>query len=176
MHPDRGRDEPTYNPSSIDPSDPNTPLSLLPSSSVCAAWTVDSTSQSGLHAGQFAWPMCGTDRWRRRRGPGPVRRDPYPRVDRHHVLLHALGLAAIRDHQPLRDAGRVRQDAGLAFRGVLYAPYDDVKITGGNGFNTVGQVLAWTAKFNGGSAYIDLDYPYDFTPASPYLLEPGIGQ
>jgi hypothetical protein len=56
----------------------------------------------------------------------------------------------------------------------MYAPYDDVKITGGNGFNTVGQVLAWTAKFNGGSAYINLDYPYDFTPASPYLLEPTI--
>ena len=65
-------------------------------------------------------------------------------------------------------------DAGIAFRGVLYAPYDDVKISGGNGFATVGQVLAWTAKFNGGSAAIDLDYPYDFTPASPYLLEPTV--
>jgi hypothetical protein len=65
-------------------------------------------------------------------------------------------------------------DPGLAFRGVMYAPYDNVKITGGNGFNTVGQVLAWTAKFNGGSAYINLDYPYSLVPASPYLLEPTV--
>jgi hypothetical protein len=65
-------------------------------------------------------------------------------------------------------------DAGIAFRGVLYAPYDDVKISGGNGFSTVGQVLAWSAKFNGGSAFIDLDYPYDPTPVAPYLLEPTI--
>jgi hypothetical protein len=33
---------------------------------------------------------------------------------------------------------------------------------------------AWTAKFNGGSAAIDLDYPYDYTPAAPYLLEPTV--
>jgi hypothetical protein len=65
-------------------------------------------------------------------------------------------------------------DAGIAFRGILYAPYDDVDIQGGNGFRTVGQVLSWTVKFNGGSAYIDLDYPYDFTPAKPYLLEPTV--
>jgi hypothetical protein len=64
--------------------------------------------------------------------------------------------------------------SGIEFRGVLYAPYDDVTISGGNGFSTVGQVLAWSAKFNGGSAAIDLDYPYDFTPAAPYLLEPTV--
>jgi hypothetical protein len=64
---------------------------------------------------------------------------------------------------------------GIAFRGVMYAPYDNVKMSGGcNGFNTVGQVLSWTAKFNGGCGYIELDYPYDYTPASPYLLEPTV--
>jgi hypothetical protein len=57
---------------------------------------------------------------------------------------------------------------------VLYAPYDDVRISGRNGFDTVGQVLVWTAKFNGGGATIELDYPYDFTPSSPYLLEPTV--
>ena len=66
-------------------------------------------------------------------------------------------------------------EAGIAFRGVLYAPYDDVKISGANGFNTAGQVLAWTAKFNGGSAYIDLDFPYEPATAAPYLLEPTVG-
>jgi hypothetical protein len=57
---------------------------------------------------------------------------------------------------------------------VLYAPYDDVKISGSNGFTTVGQVLSWTAKFNGGSAYIYLEYPYSFAEADPYLLEPRV--
>jgi hypothetical protein len=67
-------------------------------------------------------------------------------------------------------------DRGIAFRGVMYAPYDKVKVTGSNGFNTVGQVLAWSAEFDGGSAFIDLDYPYDYSPSEPYLLEPTIGQ
>ena len=49
-------------------------------------------------------------------------------------------------------------------------PYDDVTIQGGNGFNTVGQVLAWTAKFNGGGAFIDLDFPYE--PASAAAVPP----
>ena len=62
----------------------------------------------------------------------------------------------------------------LAYRGVLYAPYDDVSIQGQSGFNTAGQVIAWTAKFHGGGAFIYLDYPYDFTPSQPYLLEPTI--
>ena len=35
-------------------------------------------------------------------------------------------------------------------------------------------VLAWSAKFNGGSASIVLDYPYDSQPAPPYLLEPTV--
>jgi hypothetical protein len=65
---------------------------------------------------------------------------------------------------------------GISYKGVLYAPYDDVKITGRNGFNTVGQVLAWTAKFNGGSAYIQLEYPYTDAPSPPYLLEPTISR
>jgi hypothetical protein len=35
-------------------------------------------------------------------------------------------------------------------------------------------VLAWTAKFNGGSAYVNLDYPYEARPSSPFLLEPTV--
>jgi hypothetical protein len=53
-----------------------------------------------------------------------------------------------------------------------------VKITGGNGFNTVGQVIAWTAKF-AGQATIHLDYPYTRCVVTdsclPYLLEPTVG-
>ena len=63
---------------------------------------------------------------------------------------------------------------GIAFQGVLYAPYDDVRMSGRNNFNTVGQVLAWTVKFNGGDAGIFLDYPYTDSDAPPYLLEPSV--
>ncbi|HEX5241090.1 MAG TPA: hypothetical protein VFW20_08835, partial [Candidatus Limnocylindrales bacterium] len=72
-------------------------------------------------------------------------------------------------------SGTSGSEPGIAFRGILYAPYDDVVITGGNGFNTVGMVLSWTAKF-AGQATIKLDYPYDRIPASPYLLEPDVSQ
>jgi hypothetical protein len=72
-------------------------------------------------------------------------------------------------------SGSGQADApGIGFGGVLYAPYDDVRITGRSGVNTVGQVLAWTAKFNGGSAHILLEYPYTDEGAPPYLLEPTV--
>jgi hypothetical protein len=170
---------PTYNPSSIDPSDPDATLSLLPSGSVCAAWTVDSTSQSGVHAGQFAWPMCtdplatcGVDRDRYEETPTP---STYRGITFYFTPAgNTWPATAIGGRFEM--GGGSGDQPGIAFRGMLYAPYDDVKISGSNGFNTVGQVLAWTAKFNGGDAYIDLDYPYPTGKARPYLLEPGIGQ
>jgi hypothetical protein len=76
-------------------------------------------------------------------------------------------------------SGSTGQEPGIAFKGVLYAPYDDVKLTGGNGFNTIGQVMAWTAKF-AGQATIYLDYPYarceQTSSCLPYLLEPTLSQ
>ena len=169
----------TYNPSSITPSDVDATLSLLPVASVCAAWTVDGTSQSGVHAGQFAWPMC-TDPL----VPCVIDRDRYeetPTPSTYRGITFYFTPAgntwpATTIGGRFEMGGGAGDQPGISFRGVLYAPYDDVKISGSNGFNTVGQVLAWTAKFNGGNAYIDLDYPYAPEPAQPYLLEPGIGQ
>jgi hypothetical protein len=80
-------------------------------------------------------------------------------------------------HANMSISNRLEMGGGignLAYRGVLYAPYDDVSIQGQNGFRTVGQVLSWTLKFHGGGAFIYLDYPYEFRPAAPYLLEPTI--
>jgi Flp pilus assembly protein TadG len=72
-------------------------------------------------------------------------------------------------------SGTSGSEPGIAFRGIMYAPYDDVVITGGNGFNTIGMVLSWTAKF-AGQATIKLDYPYTRVISPPYLLEPTVGQ
>jgi hypothetical protein len=162
------------------PSEPETttvnqsaPLGALPYSGVCAAWGVDTTSSPGIRAGVNAWPVCDPANVS---NPHCVNRSEYNPVASYHGVTFYLTPTA----WPPSSIGSSRFDMsggasntpGIAFRGVLYAPYDDVKISGSNGFSTVGQVLAWTAKFNGGSAYIDLDYPYDLTPSQPYLLEP----
>jgi putative Flp pilus-assembly TadE/G-like protein len=149
------------------------PLSSLPYSAVCAAWSIDN-SASGIKPGANAWASCDPANLS---NPHCVNRASYnPPATYRGVTFYFTPAAwppsGITNRFEMQ--GGSGNEAGLAFRGVLYAPYDDVKITGGNGFNTVGQVLAWTAKFNGGSAYIDLDYPYDFTPAAPYLLEPTV--
>jgi hypothetical protein len=157
----------TYNPSS--------PLTNLPFSSLCAAWAVDSSSSTGIHPGVDVWPVCTdtslpqcVDRTRYEETPSP---STYRGIT-FFFSTSNWPSTTIRGRFSL--GGGSGNQPGIAFRGVLYAPYDDVKISGGNGFTTVGQVLAWTAKFNGGSASIVLDYPYAFVPASPYLLEPTV--
>jgi hypothetical protein len=151
------------------------PLAPLPYSSLCAAWGVDSTDTASIRSGANAWPYCDPANLS---NPQCVDRSEYnPPANPYRGVTFYFSPAAwppsgITNRFEMQ--GGSGNDAGLAFRGVMYAPYDDVKITGGNGFNTVGQVQAWTAKFNGGNAYIDLDYPYDYTPAAPYLLEPTV--
>lgn len=152
----------------------------LPYSAVCAAWVVDTTDSVGVRPGLTSWEPCDTANpdstshctERDQYNPFPSWRGItfYFTPDPNWSTAH--GSMNIRNRFEM--SGGSGADAGIAFRGILYAPYDDVDIQGGNGFRTVGQVLSWTVKFNGGSAYIDLDYPYEFTPAAPYLLEPTI--
>jgi hypothetical protein len=147
-------------------------LNLLRYSAVCAAWGIDTTVTTGVRPGANAWGHCTSDCTLDRSvdyNPFPTYRGitfyftPDPGWDTAHASRNTRNRFEMQG-----------TDAGIAFRGVMYAPYDDVKISGGNGFSTVGQVLSWTVKFNGGSAFIDLDYPYAPTPAQPYLLEPTI--
>lgn len=152
---------------------PSTPLVALPYSALCASWGVDASATTGVRVGANAWPACVPDP-----STGDVthcrdRAQYNPTVDYRGITFYFT--PAAWDGSVIRDRYQMQgTDAGIAFRGVLYAPFDDIRISGRNGFNTVGQVLAWTAKFNGGGATIDLDYPYDFTPSSPYLLEPTV--
>ena len=149
-------------------------LGRLQYSAVCAAWGVDTTVTAGVRPGANAWGYCTTA------GVTCLDRetDYEPIADYRGITFYftpdpswATAHASMTPRNRFEMQGT---DAGMAFRGVMYAPYDDVRISGGNGFRTVGQVLAWTVKFNGGSAYIDLDYPYAPTQAPPYLLEPTI--
>ena len=158
------------------PSDPY--LMDLPVNAECAAWGIDPARTTGVHAGLAAWPFCD---------PVITGGDLTLCRDRS-LYVPAAGYRGVTFYftpaawPPTGITGRFQMQgsttplAGIAFKGILYAPYDDVAISGGNGFSTIGQVLAWTAKFNGGSAYIDLDFPYEFQAEPPYLLEPTVDQ
>lgn len=152
---------------------PSTPLTPLPYSALCASWGVEHTAGAGIRVGANAWPYCDPVATG---GDLTLCRDRSlysPTTDYRGITFYftppAWNPSTIRNRFEMGGT-----TAGIAFRGVLYAPYDDVRISGRNGFSTVGQVLAWTAKFNGGSAFIDLDYPYESMPSKPYLLEPTV--
>jgi hypothetical protein len=181
-----GADGADYNPSA-----PN--LSALPYSSLCAAWAVKVNDSATVKPGQSMW--YSTDGSTTRQGycdpayltsgvaPNQcVPRSSYtPVAEYRGVTFFFLSTtwppSGIDDRFQL--SGSSGNDPGLAFRGILYAPWDDVKITGGNNFNTIGQVFSWTAKF-AGQATIYLDYPYTRCEGEdaclPYLIEPTLSQ
>jgi hypothetical protein len=168
-------------------------LSQLPYSSLCAAWAVKVNDSASVKPGLSTW--LSTDGTTTTRGycdpafltagiaPNQcVPRTSYSPVSEYRGItfffLSSSWLpSGISDRFQL--SGSSGSEPGLAFRGILYAPWDDVKITGGNGFNTIGQVLSWTVKF-AGQATIYLDYPYARCEGDdaclPYLIEPTLGQ
>ena len=157
---------------------PSAPLTTLPMSSLCGAWTIDHADNAVFKPGQSSWPYCDPANVG---NPQCVDRSAYnPASGERGVSFYFTPAdwtpengADLEDRFSMGGSGSATP--GIAFRGVLYAPYDNVQMSGGcNGFNDVGQILSWTAKFNGGCGYLELDYPYDYTPASPYLLEPTV--
>ena len=181
-----GADSADYNPSS-----PN--LSALPYSSLCAAWAVKVNDSATVRPGMSMWYSTdGTTSTQGYCNPayltaGVAPNQCVPR-SRYTPVAEYRGVSffflsttwppsGINDRFQL--SGSSGSEPGLAFRGILYAPWDDVKITGGNNFNTIGQVFAWTAKF-AGQATIYLDYPYTRCEGEdaclPYLIEPTLSQ
>jgi hypothetical protein len=172
---------------------PSAPLSDLPSASLCAAWAVDVTDSASIKPGVMNWVSSdGTISTRGycdpaviAAGASPsqcVRRADYSPLSAHRGVTFYFSVASwppsnIDDRFQI--SGSSGSDPGIAFRGILYAPWDDVKLTGSNDFNDVGQVFAWTAKF-AGQATIFLDYPYTRCEGEdaclPYLIEPTLNQ
>jgi hypothetical protein len=69
---------------------------------------------------------------------------------------------------------KVTADGGLAWRGVTYAPHDNVTLSGQPGHDGVGQLVSWTFKFAGGTHVIQTyEGPED---GVPFLIEPRTGQ
>lgn len=68
----------------------------------------------------------------------------------------------------------VNAGAGIDYKGVLYAPYDNVSLAGQPNHNGVGQVVAWTLKIDGGVA---VNETYDGPDTGvPQLVEPTTSQ
>lgn len=69
---------------------------------------------------------------------------------------------------------QMESGAGIDYRGLIYAPFDNVKLAGQPTHRNIGQLVAWTAQFTGGSdIYQEYAGPDSVTPV---LLEPQLGQ
>jgi hypothetical protein len=64
--------------------------------------------------------------------------------------------------------------AGIDYKGLIYAPFDNVKLAGQPTHDDIGQLVAWTVMFTGGS---DISQTFDGPDSgTPVLLEPRLGQ
>ena len=72
------------------------------------------------------------------------------------------------------DVIKVNAGGGLGWRGITYAPHDNVTLEGQPGHDGVGQLVSWTFKFAGGTKVTQTyEGPEDGTP---FLIEPRTGQ
>ena len=125
------------------------------------AWTTLGTSSFAWNAATGTWAYNGSmDADSRNVGMALyiVKRSQYSSV-------------AVDDNT---DIIKINAGAGLAWRGVTYAPHDNVTLSGQPGHAGVGQLVAWTFKFAGG-VHVTQEYegPED---GVPFLIEPRTGQ
>ena len=72
------------------------------------------------------------------------------------------------------DVIKINAAGGLGWRGITYAPHDNVTLAGQPGHDGVGQLVSWTFKFAGGTKVTQTyEGPEDGTP---FLIEPRTGQ
>lgn len=69
---------------------------------------------------------------------------------------------------------KIQAGAALAWQGVLYAPRDNIVLSGQPLHNAIGQFICWTVKIDGGATvYQTYDGPAE---GAPRLVEPRLGQ
>jgi hypothetical protein len=69
---------------------------------------------------------------------------------------------------------RVAAGAALAWQGILYAPRDNIMLSGQPSHDDIGQFICWTVKIAGGTT---INQTYDGPgEAAPRLVEPRLGQ
>jgi len=72
------------------------------------------------------------------------------------------------------DMVKVNAGAALSWQGILYAPHDNVELSGQPLHDAIGQFVSWTFKLSGGTTVIQTyDGPGE---SAPRLVEPRLGQ
>jgi hypothetical protein len=138
-------------------------ISLNASSSGCA----------GSDCKFGAWTSGGNYSWSS--GPAPtysVPTSPFERGMAAYVCRSTSDCGS--GGGPSTNIFQVTSGSGIDYRGLIYAPFDNVKIAGQPTHKDIGQIVAWTVMFTGGSA---IDQTYDGPDsATPMLIEPRTSQ
>ena len=125
-----------------------------------AGWT----ARSGA-GGTYSWTA----------GPSPTYSapsDPFERGIAAYVCKSAANCAS--GGVPSTNIFQLNSLSGIDYRGLIYAPFDNVKIAGQPTHKDIGQLVSWTAQFTGGS---EITQTWDGPDAAtPVLLEPRLGQ
>jgi hypothetical protein len=75
---------------------------------------------------------------------------------------------------PSTDILQMNSGAGIDYKGLIYAPFDNVKLAGQPTHDDIGQLVAWTVMFTGGA---EISQTFDGPDSgTPVLLEPRLGQ
>ena len=128
-----------------------------------SAWTARAGS-----GGHYSWSLGTSPTY----ATPPV--DPFERGIAVYVCKSAGAANCGTGGGPSTDIFQANSSSGIDYRGLVYAPFDNVKLAGQPNHQDVGQLVAWTAMFTGGTA---INQTFDGPDSgTPQLLEPRLGQ
>jgi hypothetical protein len=100
--------------------------------------------------------------------------DPFERGIASYICKTAGAANCGTGGAPSTNIFQLNSASGIDYQGLIYAPFDNVKLAGQPTHHDVGQLVAWTAQFTGGTAINQSFDGPDF--GTPVLLEPRLGQ
>jgi hypothetical protein len=128
-----------------------------------AAWT----ARAGA-GGNYTWSLGVSPTY----ATPPV--DPFERGIATYVCKTAGAANCGTGGVPSTNILQMNASSGIDYRGMIYAPYDNVKLAGQLTHKDIGQLVSWTAQFTGGT---EIDQTFDGPDSgTPVLLEPRLGQ
>lgn len=85
-----------------------------------------------------------------------------------------MAIYVLKPSSPSTSILQMSSGSGIDFRGIVYAPWDNVKLSGQPNHRDIGQTICWTLMLGGGVEFHQtFDGPGDERPT---LLEPTVGQ
>lgn len=128
-----------------------------------AAWTARAGS-----GGHYSWSLGLAPTY----ATPPV--DPFERGMASYVCKSAGAANCGTGGSASTNIFQMNSSSGIDYQGLIYAPFDNVKLAGQPTHKDIGQLVAWTAQFTGGSVINQTFDGPDF--GTPVLLEPRLGQ